>query len=305
MAVKTNINGVLTSRPGVLKDKTLPGVFKSNTIQPIIVDWDSDVLDFLNKQELFLQQLSLEFKIGINTFVKNAKLNGYWEHLIEVNPFLGSSIEGAFIKLKFNTEPFIINSDLSEDQFNFEGFTSTLNNNVLFTNYSPSNREFYGLSVFLKNGGIVDFGIRNTNRDLQIDIRQINSQITGDSNNLLVTEFDFNKFDRFLVHSFVNLQQNKNKIFINGTNKQELDIVPDVIVDLEPKLQFNFFQDGITTTIMFYAIDDGQFTDQQAIDYNRDLQTLMSDLNRNILPPIGTSQLIDGVQYLTLNLADV
>lgn len=241
--------------------------------------------------------LSNSKKAAWNTFLVSAAAHGYDSRLLEIYPFEGTSLAQQAVKLrKSGAYPATLTNNglLSGDLLANGGFTSNSAAKYWLTgvNYNTINPLSFGMSVW--NGSNIDrtaspLLIGSTNSVTpyggliaggQTDLVTFRPTIFAALGGTVNASATVNQIGPGLYHvwrpSSTSLKSKANGLAVGTSATSVTNATKD----------FNFrvgagHANG-SVTILFAALDDGQMTDQQALDYARDVRVLLQSLGRVI-----------------------
>lgn len=265
------------------------------SLSPVNASADADADNYFQRITNATGTISVSHQAAITTFVESAKAHGYWDNLIDVGPFAGDQLSAALVKLKYATNG---SSTLSNIGFVSGDYTPTtglqgngtskyLNTRL---NYNTFTSGLIGLSFYTGQPSNSDyrFLIGTTNASsprLHLYTRGLTSgahqlQIGGSTTTLTFSGRGNEGFYHGMRQSLTSLKMAVNGL-IAATSSAAVDNTTknaDITV---------FSGNGLFPSPdkgYFYAIDDGGMSDQEIVDYAKDVRVLVKAFGRLAQP---------------------
>jgi len=243
--------------------------------------------------------ISEDNKAAITTFVVNAKEHGYWNNLLDIGPFAGNDLTAALVKLKAapGITYALANRGFTPADYSVTGGLKGATNKSLVTgvNFSTINgglKGLGGISFYTLYPGKYSPSIGLLNTAQPYVLLMTGAQATtywGMEASLINPGFGFENAGAEGFYHTIRQSPTSTKSFFNGE------------VQSSSTAFLNTSRNGNIEVMMgseinggFYAIDNGQLTDEQCKYFFDDVSQLMISLGRKkkLSTPINYTLLI-------------
>ncbi|TDH20826.1 hypothetical protein EXU57_20745 [Segetibacter sp. 3557_3] len=254
-------------------------------------DVNTIVTDYENRIRLNGGVISASDLQAVNTFVRAAKTNNYWDKIIDLAPLAGQDLNAALVKLKF---PVPGTSLIANNGFQPSDYTPTsglklnrscfLNSN---TNLSKLNLQgLFGYSMWIEDKGWGWIGLPNSASPystLAVAPSSVNAYI-GSASNYAVVGGGVPSSREGFFH-VIKQSLNTAKVFVDGRQVGITSNTPTTTELRDAAIQV--FRDASDIGKgQFYCIDNGMLSNEQAVLFFNDVKRLLQDLGRRIAPPV-------------------
>lgn len=245
--------------------------------------------------------ISDDDQAAIIAFEGSAREHGYWQHLLDVGPFAGNDLKAALIKLKAapGSSYTITNRGFSGADYSRSQGLQGAEGKTLITgvNLATVNGGLKGLggmafySTYPSTGGVTTaIGLPNNADPYTLLVTGAGAvAYWGTGAATINPKFGFDGAGPEGFYHTIRQSPGSTKVLFNG----EIQSTANAVSNTSRNGNLELFM-GSTLSGGFYAIDDGQLTDEQCKVFFEDVSKLMTSLGRknNLSTPLNYSLLI-------------